>query len=292
MKVLVVIAHYYKPEEKAKHASLRENMRGAREQALKTTLLRWRSLMGASCIFNHEKRTLQEVPAPAQVDIMVAVHEDNHCLTPKLEQELAVQRVAAQLDSPRMLPFAAHKLFAKHAMHYDWFVYAEDDVALVDSDFFYKAQAFQEAFGPRCLLQPNRFEMNPQAVRIKTFIDGDIHPRFLDYCLRRVPEGPLQLAWRTERGAVTAVRARNPHAGCFVLSARQLALWQEQKHFLDLDCSFISPLESAATLGLMKTFAIYKTAPPHMDYFQVEHLSKAFSCLSLPLEAAAREGQA
>jgi hypothetical protein len=49
-----------------------------------------------------------------------------------------------------------------------------------------------------------------------------------------------------------------------------------------MDCSFISPLESAATLGLLKTFSIYKPALP-MHHLEIEHLDTKFSKMNLPL---------
>jgi hypothetical protein len=38
--------------------------------------------------------------------------------------------------------------------------------------------------------------------------------------------------------------------------------------FFDRDTSFIGPLESAATLGIMRAFRIYKPAPEHAAFLE------------------------
>jgi hypothetical protein len=55
-----------------------------------------------------------------------------------------------------------------------------------------------------------------------------------------------------------------------------MAHWANQPHFLDRDTSFIGPLESAATLGIMKTFRIYKTAPNQANFLEIQHFGTAF----------------
>ena len=47
--------------------------------------------------------------------------------------------------------------------------------------------------------------------------------------------------------------------------------WAAQPYFLDRSKDFVSPLESAATLGIMRTFRIYKTTPECADFLEVQH---------------------
>ncbi len=51
-----------------------------------------------------------------------------------------------------------------------------------------------------------------------------------------------------------------------------MAHWAEQSYFLDGSAAFFGPLESAATLGLMKTFDVYKPARQNAGFLEVEHL--------------------
>jgi hypothetical protein len=71
-------------------------------------------------------------------------------------------------------------------------------------------------------------------------------------------------------------RALNPHSGCFFLTAAQMKRWAESAHFLDRDTRFIGPLESAATLGIMRTFKVYKPARNSANFFEIEHRDDAF----------------
>ncbi len=45
----------------------------------------------------------------------------------------------------------------------------------------------------------------------------------------------------------------------------QMLYWAKQGYFINRDSSFVSPLESAATLG-MKTFSIYKKVPQQANF--------------------------
>jgi hypothetical protein len=75
---------------------------------------------------------------------------------------------------------------------------------------------------------------------------------------------------------VTFCRAANPHSGCYFLNNRQMEHWVKQPHFLDRDTSFVGPLESAATLGIMRTFKIYKPAPTNASFLEIQHFGTAF----------------
>ncbi len=79
--------------------------------------------------------------------------------------------------------------------------------------------------------------------------------------------------------AVTFNRALNPHAGCYFLNAEQMDYWAKKPYFLDRDTSFISPLESAATLGIMKTFRVYKAASEQANFLEIQHFGTAFLSL-------------
>jgi hypothetical protein len=52
--------------------------------------------------------------------------------------------------------------------------------------------------------------------------------------------------------------------------------WASRPYFLDRATGYIGPLESAATLGGMRTFAVYKPAPRSADFLEVEHFGRAF----------------
>ena len=49
-----------------------------------------------------------------------------------------------------------------------------------------------------------------------------------------------------------------------------------EPHFMDKAASFIGPLESAATLALMRSFAVYKPALDCADFLEIEHQDDRF----------------
>ena len=68
------------------------------------------------------------------------------------------------------------------------------------------------------------------------------------------------------------IRFENAHAGCFFLTAAQMRRWMDQPWFLDRSDAWVGPLESAATLGLMRAFRVYKPALGAAAFLEVEHL--------------------
>ena len=282
MKVLLVIAHFFRPQDGAIHSSMQAPAQQARQHALEQMLLWWRASMDESSSINieHKKFVLQP-PLAEPLDIVVLVNETHHLLTKDLVERYGLQVRRVQTDQPRLLPFAAHRLMAERQTDYDWFVYSEDDLVMRDPLFFAKQSLFQSRFGPTRVLQPNRFEVNPRALRFKTYVDGDLRSGFIEPWLARVPEPSSSLSCEVFGSMVDFVRARNPHSGCFALSSEQVAYWLAQSHFMDLDCSFISPLESAATGALLKTFSVFKPSPKQAGFLEIEHMDRKFSNLQL-----------
>ncbi|OYX68236.1 MAG: hypothetical protein B7Y81_17310 [Caulobacter sp. 32-67-35] len=172
-----------------------------------------------------------------------------------------------------MLGFFAYQIFAKLAGDYDWFIFSEDDLLVRDPLLFDKLAWFNEAFGDSRVLLPNRLEWNPSAKRLKTYVDGDISAGTLANMNRHLPDEDVLKA-RPLHAEHVFQRARNPHSGFFAITKTQLAHWMAQPHWLDYDVSFVSPLESAATLGLTKTFP-------------VEHLDDRFSKMPWPIHVPA-----
>jgi hypothetical protein len=140
---------------------------------------------------------------------------------------------------------------------------------LHDPWLFLKLAWFNAALGDDKVLQPNRFEMGLNFPVSKVYVDGDLGTHctapFQD--LSDQPEQALEVLGQR----VVFGRARNPHSGCFFLNARQMAHWVRQPHFADRQSRFIGPLETAASLGVMRTFKVYKPAPPHADFLEVQH---------------------
>ena len=63
------------------------------------------------------------------------------------------------------------------------------------------------------------------------------------------------------------------------IDPEQLRHWMDQDHWQDYDCSFISPLESAATLGISRSFQLYKPAFLNAGWFDLQHWGTSFHSL-------------
>ncbi len=161
---------------------------------------------------------------------------------------------------------------------YELMAYFEDDLIIHDPLFFHKIHRFVDLAGPESVLLPQRFEVLPVPARIdKLYIDGVLPADQLQQFVSD-PMPPLHLD-DPLLGDVTFESPRNPHAGCFVLRSEQLLHWSKQTWWLDNDCTFISPLESAATLGLLKTFKLYKPAYASAAFLEAQHWGTSFLSL-------------
>lgn len=173
--------------------------------------------------------------------------------------------------APWHLGFECHKVLREHLADYDYFAYLEDDLRIWDALFFTKLAWFDALFGAQAVLQPNRFELTLRPVPYKLYGDGNINNPERIAGLQRLDEHP-RLAAEALGGRVAFQRVENPHSGCFFLTAAQLAHWAAQPDFAVPSRAFCGPLESAATLGIMRHFRVYKPARENAAFLELEHL--------------------
>ena len=176
---------------------------------------------------------------------------------------------------------------------YDYYCYLEDDLAIHDPWFFRKLQWFTKQVGNQLLLQPNRYELSVNGLFSKGYIDGEINGR--NAAPYQNINERYEIAAKIMGLPVGFRRTTNPHSGCYFLNAAQMEHWASQPHFLDRDTSFVDPMASAATLGILKTFAIYKPATENADFLEIEHMDRRYlglvgSQLKIQKEAFARLG--
>ncbi len=192
------------------------------------------------------------------------------------------EHVEVDVDGP-MLGFAARRMLAKELGSYDACGYVEDDILVSDPELFDKVRFFTELAGPQCVLMPNRVEVTERDGRGKAFIDGDfVSHHAAQHALPDGPGCPAVLEAVHLGRPVRFVRAVNPHAGAFFLMADQVERWAATPWLEDEDASFNSSLESAATLGLLKAFALYKPDAAGVPFLEVRHLGERFIATVLP----------
>jgi hypothetical protein len=274
MRILVCIPHFFAPQARGEHGSLNQ-VAVRRVQALRACLTALHGHFGA------ETRQIQiaqrtAVPAnqehPSKLDVIICTTQGNHLLDQLELPPAAYQHFPTRADPP-LLGFECHTLLREHLGRYDYYAYLEDDLLIHDSWFFLKLAWFTEQAGNHCLLQPNRYELQPGPIT-RAYIDGDLRPD-LTTPYQNIQQHSLLDA--TILGhKVLFRRPLNPHSGCFFLNAEQMSSWCQQPHFWDHATSFIGPLESAATLGIMQTFRVYKPAPENADFFEIQHAGNSF----------------
>src|SRR5262249_23775690 len=162
-----------------------------------------------------------------------------------------------EVDCPPLeLGHAARAFLGDRLGSYDWYGFLEDDLRLHDPWFFTKLAWFLAQAGDDKVLLPNRFETSIGWMVRRICCDGAIGPKQSPKWQNE--RGPERISGHVLGRAVEFRRVSNAHAGCWFLTHRQMERFAAAPHFLDRDASFMGPLESSATLALMRSFAIYK----------------------------------
>ena len=285
MRVLLTVAHYFKAEEhdgRVKYASTDPAQRQQRASVLGRMLFSWMAHQTQASVLNIERKVYETHPGHVdKLDIVLVVQGDNHLVSGAAFQGRSVSVERTEIENPRLLGFECHRVMAERAGDYDLFCFSEDDLLSSDPLFFPKIQAFQQRFGPRRVLMPNRFEIFSRGPNFKTYVDGPIRAAKLIPFHNAVPD-EATLHDPALLGAPVFERATNPHSGFFAITAEQLAYWRNKPWFLNRDTNFVGPLESAATLGMLQTFALYKATGRNLGWLGVEHLDHKFSIHDFP----------
>ncbi|MBM5784436.1 MAG: calcium-binding protein [Cyanobacteria bacterium K_DeepCast_35m_m1_288] len=281
MRILLAVVHYFKPGD-GRHGSLGRDPE-PRRLALRMVLLQLQRLFGSpAATLNHMARRVDGVvDGGAQIDIRICVTGDNHLLDDLSDLAPCYQAVVCQPTEPRLLGFACHQLLAElHASAlaaktpYDFIGYLEDDILIQDPDFFLKLRQFNRAFGDGYLLMPNRLETMERPGQLARFyIDGDYNPE-ASVAYRKSATQHLCLEHLGE--LIRFEQPYNLHSGCFFLNAKQAQIYFASSASRELDVSFHGPLESAATLGMLKTFQLMKPALSNGRFLTVEHAGRNF----------------
>lgn len=274
MRFLFAIAHYFGSDGIGYHGSTGPDPR-PRQAALAGCIEGLTALLAGPAVEPDwgERRLLSANSPRHHVDIVVVTTGGRHALKGlDLPGGAYLHR---ELDCPPAeLGHGARAFLAERLGSYDWYGFLEDDLRLHDPWFFTKLAWFNAEAGEDKLLLPNRFEMSLGWKARKVYADGPVNRQQSGGWSN---EGePRTIAGRVLGRKVTFRRAANPHAGCWFLAGRQMERFAAAPHFLDREASFIGPLESAATLALMRSFPIYKPALECADFLEIEHQDDRF----------------
>lgn len=286
MRLLFAIPHHFDPgpakapgNRAGRHGSLRRDPR-PRLAALAACIASLHQHFGErQCMLDIASKTA--LPAAqdlaAEVDVLVCTTRGRHLLD-KLPLPKNLWQHQATDAEPLLLGFEAQAALAARLGIYDWYCYLEDDLLLHDPLFFAKLAWFTAYAGDEALLQPNRYERAAAGHFHKAYVDGDLADR-VTAPFQDVADRPTLTGLFLDR-TVRFGRARNPHSGCWFLNSRQMERFARHPAFLRRDdIRFVGPLESAATLGVMQAFRVYKPAPACAGFLEVEHHGTSFLSL-------------
>lgn len=278
MRFLFAIPHFYDSQQSPgnnRHGSTVQPPE-VRRESLERCVLSLHQLFGsAQCIMQLAQNKTEAANQRLRGEVHVVL-----CTT--LEQHLIEQlRLDSRLyvhhrtrTEPPFLGYECQAVLRDRWGSYDYYCYLEDDLLLHDNWLFQKLKWFNQHVGEESLLLPNRFEQAAGMLAHRAYVDGD---------LREEVTAPYQdvhqraeLASQVLGAEIRFRRPLNPHAGCYFLNGSQMQHWMRQPYFLDRSRAFIGPLESAATLGIMRAFRIYKPAPENASFLEIEHQGNGF----------------
>jgi hypothetical protein len=278
MRLLFVIPHYFhsggqeesQPELAGKHASVTASAE-SRAKAVSKTVMSLHQTFGSSqaMIRLADRRTIAANEAVRHEVHVVIVTTGNQHLVSSMTAPSNLYHHASMDGDPTRLGFDCHNILRDRWGNYDFYSFLEDDLSISDGWFFEKLRWFNSHVGNKNLLMPNRFEKAEGLAYNKCYLDGDLAAS-VTAPFQDVSQTP-ELKSTVMGKSIRFVRPLNPHSGCFFLNSAQMKTWMQQPHFGSRAPSFIGPLESAATLGVMRTFRIYKPAPENANFLEVEH---------------------
>lgn len=276
MRLLFALAHYYQPKPGAFYGS--EGADPARRAAaVATTIVSLHQTFGRrQALLDGQARVAH--PAndrePMEVDVIACTAGSAH-LVPQLQGIALLFTHRSCNRDPKFLGLECRAALAEGLGRYDWFCYLEDDLAITDPQFFDKLKWFRSVAGEDAVLQPNRYEVALNQPLDKVYIDGNMadasqSPKFQDITDRPVVEGEAY------GRRYVFKRVNNPHSGTFFLDAAQMAQFAQKPDFLAEESGFAGPVESCATLGVMRHFRVYKPARVNAGFLEVRHLNNRY----------------
>jgi hypothetical protein len=214
-----------------------------------------------------------------QLDIIIVTPPNNPVLQ-GLYVPMDLYTLSVTEDSePEQLATECHTQLARNvSQNYDIYGYLEEDLMLSDALFFDKLKWFSQTALSRgienAVLVANRVELSAEGPVSKLYIDGQTGLSLADYYQDLNNPPPLTLNVLGKNFQFE--RAQNPYSGCFFLTTSQMAYWAKQPWFADGDIAYRDAKISGASLGLMKTFALYRPGVSNASFLEVQRTSTPF----------------
>lgn len=273
MRILVTIPNYFRNDpNRSKYGSCKADPQ-PRVAALTASLAWLHQTFGSAgtSAMVHSDHPYGGLPANEglsnQLDVVVCTTGDAHLLG-SVPAGLC-QHVQTSAE-PMLLGYECHALLRDALGRYDWYVFLEDDLLIMDPLFFAKLGWFVNLAGEDATLMPNRFERHASRPGFKLYIDGQTSNPAVSAHYQDRMDRP-EVTGRMFDQNVSFKRVDNVHGGAFFLTEAQMRRFAAAPHFLDRSENFWSGLESAATLGIMRSFRVYKPARRNAAFLEMLH---------------------
>jgi hypothetical protein len=277
MRLLFTIPHHFRDDGRREFGSTGYDEAARRAAYLRRAVVALHMSFGErQLLFDLARDTMHPANRGAghSVEVIVCTGGSDHLLG-ELADIASLFSHSVSQEPPELLGFACHALLRDRLGRFDFYCYLEDDILVTDPLLFDKLHWFCRELGQELVLQPNRYEFRPDSPSIKTYGDGDFFRDPAGAVTKSIPGYNMQGERRQLSlfGRTFAFQqCQNLHSGCFFLAQAQMAEWVRRPHFLDRDTSFVGPLESAATLGIMRSFKVFKPSIENANFLEVQHL--------------------
>ena len=278
MRVLVTIPHFYRPSSEGLYSSETADFQ-SRAKIVSTCV----AAIHQTCGENQRVPTYEQAsPAltranrsiRAKVDVVICTAGKDHLIESLATAPFRHHQTEAD---PRLLGYECHRVLADALGAYDYYCYLEDDLVIQDPLFFQKLRWFMQQFGEKALLQPNRYCITETGWK-----------HYVEPIRRSAESGSYESTSTVVEREFIGVnlkfrRPKNPHSGCFFLTTSQMRYWCRRPYFLDRSSDFVGPLESAATLGIVRTFVVYKPDEENAGFLEILDSGATSRVLGRPL---------
>jgi len=277
MKVIVAIPHFYKEKENASYGSSRSGQKQARSLAFIQCISSILSLRRSTedLVLNIAEKGIQTTKsANNQRSVEINIHifaDGENILGPALrmfKDQIKIHK--AELGNSRHLPLRARDYLIQKGSAYDLCIYMEDDLIIRDSQFLEKQRWLIAQSKHKAVVMPHRTEWVPGARGERLLVDGPLRAEFIKkYC------SPKKHAAQGKFNGKEVIfdQTDNPHSGLFCISGKQAAELATLEQPVN---GFVSPLETAATLTVLRQYAVLKPSWSNRDFLWIEHGHPSF----------------
>jgi hypothetical protein len=282
MRVLVTIAHYFKQQPGADwyHAlgSGRDPL--AKIAGLNSEIVALHRYFGPHRATLDPRLRKYDTAGANVLDIVIMTVRGANVLQ-ETGIDSSIYGVEYFEGPPSMLAFEAQRIMRERVGGYDLYAYLDDDLTIVDPQFFDKVLWFVETFGPDTMLIPTTYEMAHSGIPAKILFSPRLSSKSLA-SFRKLDLAPA-LTGRWNGREQTFRLPYNPHSHCFFVTDAQLREWITRPSFYDRDASFFDPLVSAATYAPGRVFGMYRPAEPDPWFLSIEHYGTRYSSALAPV---------